>query len=222
VKAVHCVLACYNMIIPYLCPEMSDKQKEALAYAVKIPLVYTNVQIANWKALDKLGINSIYAPGGYFSSVSLDFPVSMGDYHFPSHPEEPCLLHLMRTPCKPGLPCKEQYKAGRWDLFTTKFDTFERNIRDELGRMLSAGGFDAGRDIQAITVNRWPHGYAYEYNPLFEPLDRPDSERPCVIGRQPFGRIHIANSDSDGHAYTNIAIDQGYRAVQEIVKSSKS
>jgi len=222
VKAVHCVLACYNMIIPYLCPEMSDKQKEALAYAVKIPLVYTNVQIANWKALDKLGINSVYAPGGYFSSVSLDFPVSMGDYHFPSHPEEPCLLHLTRTPCKPGLPCKEQYKAGRWDLFTTTFDTFERNIRDELGRMLSGGGFDAGRDIQAITVNRWPHGYAYEYNPLFEPLDRPDSERPCVIGRQPFGRIHIANSDSDGHAYTNIAIDQGYRAVQEIVKSSKS
>jgi len=222
VKAANCVLACYNMVIPYLCPEMSDKQKEALAYAVKIPLVYTNVQIANWKAFEKLGINSVYAPGGYFSSVSLDFPVSLGDYHFPSHPEESCLLHLMRTPCKPGLPCKEQYKAGRWDLFTTKFDAFERNIRDELGRMLGAGGFDSARDIEAITVNRWPHGYAYEYNPLFEPLGRPDSERPCVIGRQPFGRIHIANSDSDGHAYTNIAIDQGYRAVQEILKSDKA
>jgi spermidine dehydrogenase len=222
VKAAHCVLACYNVVVPYLCPEMSDKQKEALAYAVKIPLVYTNVQIANWRAFEKLGLSSVYAPGGYFSSVSLDFPVSMGEYRFPSHPEESCLLHLMRTPCQPGLPCKEQYKAGRWDLFTTKFDTFERNIRDELGRMLSAGGFDPARDIQAITVNRWPHGYAYEYNPLFEPLDRPDSERPCVIGRQPFGRIHIANSDSDGHAYTNIAIDQGYRAVQEIVKSGRT
>jgi spermidine dehydrogenase len=221
VRAAHCVLACYNMVIPYLCPEMSEKQKEALAYAVKIPLVYTNVQIANWKSLEKLGLNSIYAPGGYFSSVSLDFPISMGEYHFPSRPEESCLLHLMRTPCKPGLPCKEQYRAGRWDLFTTKFDTFERNIRDQLARMLGEGGFDPARDIMAITVNRWPHGYAYEYNPLFEPLDRPDSERPCVTGRQPFGRIHIANSDSDGHAYTNIAIDQGYRAVQEIVAGKK-
>jgi spermidine dehydrogenase len=221
VNAAHCVLACYNMMIPYLCPEMSDKQKEALAYAVKIPLVYTNVQIANWRSLQKLGLNSIYAPGGYFSSVSLDFPVSIGEYHFPSQPDESCLLHLMRTPCKPGLPCKEQYKAGRWDLFTTPFDTFERNIRDELGRMLAEGGFDSARDIQAITVNRWPHGYAYEYNPLFEPLDRPDSERPCVIGRQPFGRIHIANSDADGHAYTNIAIDQGYRAAQEIAAGGK-
>ena len=221
VKAAHCVLACYNMVVPYLCPEMSEKQKEALAYAVKIPLVYTNVQIANWKAFEKLSLNSIYAPGGYFSSVSLDFPVSIGDYHFPSRPEQSCLLHLMRTPCQPDLPCKQQYKAGRSNLFTTKFDTFERNIRDELGRMLGEGGFDPARDILAITVNRWPHGYAYEYNPLFEPLDRPDSERPCVIGRQPFGRIHIANSDSDGHAYTNIAIDQGYRAIQEIVTSQK-
>ena len=217
VKAMHCVLACYNMVIPYLCPEMSDTQKDALAYAVKIPLVYTNVQIANWKAFEKLKLSSIYAPGGYFSSVSLDFPVSIGDYHFPSSPHESCLLHLMRTPCKVGLPAKEQYRAGRWDLFTTKFDVFERNIRDELGRMLGGSGFDPARDIVAITVNRWPHGYAYEYNPLFEPLDRPDSERPCVIGRQPFGRIHIANSDADGHAYTNIAIDQGYRAVTEIM-----
>src|SRR5215469_10131602 len=221
VRAAHCVLACYNMVIPYLCPEMSEKQKEALAYAVKIPLVYTNVQIANWKSLEKLGLNSIYAPGGYFSSVSLDFPISMGEYHFPSRPEESCLLHLMRTPCKPGLAAKEQYRAGRYELMTAPFDVFERNIRDQLARMLGEGGFDPARDIMAITVNRWPHGYAYEYNPLFEPLDRPDSERPCVTGRQPFGRIHIANSDSDGHAYTNIAIDQGYRAVEEIVAGKK-
>jgi spermidine dehydrogenase len=216
-RAANCVLACYNMVIPYLCPEMPDKQKEALAYGVKMPLVYTNVQISNWKAFQKLGISGIYAPGSYFSNVTLDFPVSMGDYHFPSSPDESCLLHLLRTPCKPGANCKDQYRAGRWELLGTKFETFERHVRDQLGRTLSAGGFDPARDIQAITVNRWPHGYAYEYNVLFEPLDRPASERPCVIGRQPFGKIKIANSDADGHAYTNTAIDQGYRAVREIV-----
>jgi spermidine dehydrogenase len=221
VQAAHSVLACYNMVIPYLCPEMSEKQKDALHYCVKLPLVYTNVQIRNWESFQKLGVSSIYAPGGYFNGASLDFPVSMGEYHFPSSPQEPCLLHLLRTPCQPGLPAKDQYRAGRFSLLTTPFDVFERNIRDQLGRMLAGGGFDSGRDIQAITVNRWPHGYAYEYNPLFEPLDRPDSERPCVIGRQPFGRIHIANSDADGHAYTNIAIDQGYRAVGEITAGMK-
>jgi spermidine dehydrogenase len=127
----------------------------------------------------------------------------------------------VRTPCKPGLDCKDQFRAGRWELFTTPFEIFEQKIKDQLGRMLSGGGFDPARDIQAITVNRWPHGYAYEYNSLFEPLGRPPSERPCVIGRQPFGRITIANSDSDGHAYTNIAIDQGYRAIQETLANIK-
>jgi spermidine dehydrogenase len=222
VRAANCVLACYNMVIPYLCPEMSDKQKEALAYCIKIPLVYTNVQISDWKSFQKLGISGIYAPGAYFSNVNLDYPVSMGDYRFPGSPDESCLLHLLRTPCKPGLPCKDQYRAGRYELLSTTFETFERNVRDQLGRMLSAGGFNPARDIQAITVNRWPHGYAYEYNSLFEPLDRPAGERPCVIGRQPFGRIHIANSDADGHAYTNTAIDQGYRAVSEIVASQRA
>ena len=217
VRGANCILACYNTVIPYLCPEMSDKRKEALAYGVKMPLVYTNVQISNWKAFQKLGISAIYAPGAYFSNVTLDFPVSMGDYHFPSSPDESCLLHLLRTPCEPGLNCKDQYRAGRWELVSTTFETFERRVRDQLGRMLAAGGFDPARDIQAITVNRWPHGYSYEYNELFEPVDRPASERPCVIGRQPFGRIKIANSDADGHAYTNTAIDQGYRAVREIV-----
>jgi len=221
VRAANCILACYNMIIPYLCPEMPEKQKAGLAYCVKIPLVYTNVQISNWKAFQKLGVNGIYAPGAYFSNVTLDFPVSMGEYRFPSSPDESCILHLLRTPCKPGLRCKEQYRAGRYELFSTPFETFERNVRDQLGRMLSGGGFDPARDIQAITVNRWPHGYAYEYNSLFEPIDRPSSERPCVIGRQPFGRIHVANSDADGHAYTNIAIDQGYRAVAEIADARK-
>jgi spermidine dehydrogenase len=216
VRAAQCVLACYNMVIPYLCPEMSETQKEALAYAVKIPLVYTNVQIRNWKPFQKLGLNNVYCPGGYFSSFSLDFPVSIGEYKFPSSPEESCLLHLVRTPCHPGLACKDQYRAGRSDLLTTTFETFERNIRDQLARILASTEFDPARDIQAITVNRWPHGYAYEYNPLFEPLDRPDGERPCVIGRKPFGHIKIANSDADGHAYTNIAIDQAYRAIAEI------
>ena len=216
-RAANCVLACYNMVIPYLCPEMPDKQKEGLSYCVKLPFVYTNVQISNWKAFKKLGVSSIYAPGSYFSHITLDFPVSIGDYHYPSSPEESCLLHLLRTPCRPGLNCKDQYRAGRGELLATEFATFERHVRDQLGRSLSAGGFNPARDIQAITVNRWPHGYAYEYNRLFEPLDRPASERPCVIGRQPFGRIKIANSDADGHAYTNTAIDQGYRAVREIV-----
>ena len=100
---------------------------------------------------------------------------------------------MVRTPCKPGLPEHDQNRAGRVELLTTSFETFERNIRDQLGRTLKEGGFDPARDITAITVNRWPHGYAPEYNPLFDP-DVPEDQRPHVIGRAQFGRITIANS----------------------------
>ncbi|NIM52527.1 MAG: NAD(P)/FAD-dependent oxidoreductase, partial [Gemmatimonadales bacterium] len=78
---------------------------------------------------------------------------------------EPMVLQLNRVPLSPGLPAPEQFKAGRWDLLRTTFETFERKIRDQLGRMLAGGGFDPARDIEAITVNRWPHGYAYGYDP---------------------------------------------------------
>jgi spermidine dehydrogenase len=221
VRAAACVLACWNMVIPFMCPELSDKQKDALAYGVKVPLVYTNVQISNWQSFKKLGVSSARCPGSYFESVTLDFPVSMGEYRFPCNPAEPCLLHLERVPCKPGLPARDQQRAGRQELLTTTFAIFERHIREQLGAMLSPGGFDPARDIQAITVNRWPHGYAYEYNSLYDP-DWPEDQQPCVIGRQPFGRISIANSDAEAFAYTNAAIDQAFRAVTEVSRFKRS
>lgn len=219
VRGAGCVLACWNMVIPYICPEMPQKQREALAYGVKVPLVYTNVQIRNWQSFKRLGISNASCPGCYFDSVTLDFPVSMGDYHFPSNPEEPCLLHLEHVPCQAGLSARDQQIAGRQQLLTTSFATFERNIRNQLGRVLGTGGFDPAKDIQAITVNRWPHGYAYEYNSLFDP-DWPPDQQPCVIGRQPFGRISIANSDAEARAYTDAAINQADRAVDEIIRLS--
>ncbi|MCZ6696079.1 MAG: FAD-dependent oxidoreductase [Acidobacteria bacterium] len=216
VKAKACVLACYNSIIPHLCPEMPAAQRQAILYAVKMPLVYTNVLIRDWSSFEKLGVQWIRCPGSYHTSISLDFPVSLGDYSHPRRPDEPMILHLVRVPLAPGRPPRDQWRAGRRDLLRTSFETFERNIRDQLGRALADGGFDPARDIQGITVNRWPHGYAYEHNPLFDP-DWSEEERPWVIGRKPFGRIAIANSDAAAAAYTDAAIDQAHRAVRELL-----
>jgi len=217
VRGKNCVLACYNGMIPYLCPELPDKQKEALAYLVKAPLVYTHVAIRNWTGFQKLGVHQIEAPGSFHTYVALDFPVSLGEYQFPSKPDEPMVLFMLRTPCKPGLPQREQHRAGRAELLRTPFATFERNIRDQLARMLGPTGFDSARDIEGITVNRWAHGYAYGYNSLFDP-DWSEGEQPWVKGRKPFGRIAIANSDAGASAYTDCAIDQAYRAVSELMK----
>jgi spermidine dehydrogenase len=129
-------------------------------------------------------------------------------------PDEPFLVRMTRAPCAPGLDPRSQFQAGRRELMATSFETFERAIRDQLARILAPGGFDPAADIVGITVNRWPHGYAYEYNPLFDPdWDEPD--QPHVVGRAPFGRIVIANSDSGAGAYTDVAIDQAWRAVNE-------
>jgi spermidine dehydrogenase len=214
VRGKACVLACYNTMIPYLCPELPEKQKEALHYGVKEPFVYTHVAIRNWTAFQKLGIRQIVSPGCYHSFTMLDFPVSIGRYQFPSKPEEPMVLFMLRTPCQPGLPRRDQYRVGRSELLETSFATFERNIREQLEKMLGTAGFESARDIQGITVNRWAHGYAYEYDSLSDP-DWSEDSRPCVIGRTRFGRIAIANSDAGASAFANVAIDQAYRAVNE-------
>ena len=178
------VLACWNGMIPHLCPELPAAQKEALKYGVKVPLVYTSVALKNWTAFKKLGINGANSPGMYHYGVRLETPTVIGGYNpTPKSPDDPILVRMTRTPCKPGLPSRDQHRAGHVDLLSTPFSTFERNIRDQLARILSGGGFDPARDIDAITVNRWPHGYAYEYNPLWDP-DWKEGQSPCEIGRK--------------------------------------
>lgn len=209
------ILACWNMMIPYVCPELPEKQKDALHYGVKVPVVYTSVAIRDWKSFEKLGAHNIACPGMYHYEMNLDLCVDIGGYESPKTPDEPILVRMERTPCLPGLPERDQHRAGRGDLLSTPFETFERSIRDQFARVLGAGGFDPARDITAITVNRWPHGYAYEYNYLFDP-EWPAGESPCEIGRKRFGRIAIANADAGAASYTDGAMDQAWRAVEEL------
>lgn len=215
VQAKACVLASWLTVAPYLCPDLPEKQKEAMHYLVKVPLVYTRVGLRNWTSFQKLGISGASSPGMYHTGVNLNFGPEMGGYVPAKNPEEPVILALTKTPCKPGLPARDQHRAGRGELLSTSFETFERNIRDQLVRILGGGGFDPARDIDAIIVNRWPHGYGYEYNPLFDPEWAP-GQAPHEIARQRFGRVTFANSDSGATAYTDVAINQAYRAVSEL------
>ena len=223
VEAGKVVMACYNSIIPHLCPEMPESQKTALSNCVRGPLVFTNVLIRDWSSFAKLGVSTINCPGSYHHSVSLDYPVSMGEYQFSNSPDEPIVLIMRRVPGEPGnRSAYEQFNAGKRDLLATTFETFERNIRGQLSRILSPGGFDAARDIAAITVNRWPHGYAYGYDPesdqiAFFPSSWPEEKRHWVTGRRPFGNISIASTDSASNAMTESAIEEAYRAVNDLM-----
>ncbi len=223
-RSGHVVLACYNAMIPFLCPEMPEKQKAGLSHAVKHPLVYTNVLVSNWRPWNKLGVHYLHSLSGYYTEAKLDFPVDLGSYKSSATPDEPIVLHLEKRYWDPGPRSWEnptvrsaaaRAKMGRAQLLSTSFEAMEREIRESLGRMLSAGGFDPAKDIVGITVNRWPHGYATRRDALTDP-DWPPGQEPWVIGRQPFGRMTIANSDAGAGATTQIAISQAFRAVKEL------
>ena len=216
VRASHCVMACYNAAIPYLCPELGETQKAGLAYNVKSPLCYVKVLVPNWRAFAELGMDFAYYTKDFYKQVELDYPVSLGKYRGSMTPEDPMILHMCHVPFFSDIKGPEQWREGRRQLLSTPFSVFEHHVRDQLDQALSGAGFDSDRDIHAITVNRWPHGYAYSPDLTWEPEWKSEAEKPWVIGRQPFGRIGIANSDAGAKADTNAAITQAYRAITEL------
>lgn len=221
VRGAAVIMAGWNGMIPYMMPELPQPQKEALAYGVKGPMVYTSVAITNWRAFVKLGAANFHCPTMFHQEVGLTEAVSLGALQHPQTPDQPVVLHMVKYMNKPGLPRRDQHRVGRAELLEISFEQFERETRRQLQRMLGGAGFDAARDIAAITVNRWPHGYAYTYNSLYDPVEWVYSEcqdRPCVIGRQPFGLVSIANSDAAASPHTDAAIMEAHRAVQEVVE----
>jgi len=216
VRARYCILACYNKLIPFLIPEIPEAQKDALMYPQKVPMMYTNVLLRRWSAFQKLGVARISGPGMYYTNTFLDPGTTVGGYQGVTTPDEPIVVHMIRNANHPGLPRKEQNRLGAQELLNMTFGDFEFKIRDQLTRMLGQGGFNPSEDILAITVNRWPYGYAYTYDMLSDPEMDPE-KRPNVVGRARFGRVAIANSDAGAAAYTNEAIQQGNRAVGELL-----
>ncbi len=222
VTASKVIWAGYHSMVPYVCPDVPEEQNAALHSSARAPLVVTKALIRNWRSLADLGIRTAYCPGSFFQTVRFTHPVSMGDYRFSLSPDEPVVLHLSYVPLAPGLPAPEQFRAGRQTLLETSFETFERNLRDQLGRMLGPGGFDPARDIAGITVNRWPHGYAYSYDAETNDVAWWDiywqhERRPWVDARQRVGNIAFAAHDAASNAMTESAIEEAYRAVHELM-----
>jgi len=224
VTADKVIWAGYHAMLPHICPDVPEEQAAAQGSCVRAPLVYTNVLIRNWRSFVNLGLGRARCPGSFFSSVAFTHIVSMGDYRFSTSPDEPVVLHLQHVPLAPGLPAHEQFREGRRALLETSFETFERNVRDQLGRILGPGGFDPARDIAAITVNRWPHGYAYSVDAesgdvAWDPEYWRHERHPWVDARQRVGNITFAGTDAASNAMTETAIEEAHRAVHGLVSA---
>jgi spermidine dehydrogenase len=217
VTGSHCILACYNGIIPHLCPELPDAQKEALRYGVKVPFVYANVVLRNGRAFSKLGATRVTCPEDPFIMMASAPPTTTGGYEPPRGPDDPMVVLMMAspTPAPQGEEtARDLFRLGRHQIYSTAFAAYEQQIRDQLQALLGQHGFDHEADIRAITVNRIPHGYAYSYMALDDP-EWAEGQAPHEIGRAQFGRISIANSDSEARAYLDAAVDAAWRAVEE-------
>jgi len=206
VKAKGVVMACYNMMIPHIVSDLPTKQDAALRRLSKIPLQFTTVGLKNWRALKEMGIGMAMSPGNMHQAVGMDFPISIGGYEYTKTPDDPCILHMRCCLLGEtvGAPRIEQLREARYRMLGLQFRDYEVEIREHLGGMLPKDVFNFDRDVESISVNRWAHGYSYG--------------NPGAIGRQPFGRITIANSDSVNSSLLNRAIEQAWRAIKELGK----
>jgi len=217
VKARRCILACYNGVIPHICPQLPEEQKKNLAYGVKSPLIIAHVLIRNARPFQEAGGEVYMCPDSYFALVATAFGMNLGSYKTPTGPDDPLVVYMITSPRVDNdgtKTARDLYRLGRHQLLATSFEDYEKTIRDQLTGLFGATGFDADRDIEAITVNRWSHGYAYGYRDLYDP-EWPEGEAPHELGRRPLGRISLAGSDTEADAHLNAAVDAGWRAVQE-------
>jgi spermidine dehydrogenase len=208
VSANNVIMACYNVMIPHIVTDLPEVQAEALSQQMKSPLIYTTIGLRNWRAFKEQGLGLAMCPGNMHQTLFVDFPVSLGGYQYTQSPDDPCVIQMISCPYSEelGKPRSEQYKEARYRMLGRQFSDYEAEIREHLSGMLSSQYFDFDREVASVTVNRWAHGYT-----VAGPGDS------VKIGRQPFGRIAIANSDSAPNADAIAALEMGYRAVHELV-----
>lgn len=218
-RAKNVILGCWNMVIPFICTSLPDEQKEALAQNVKIPYVFANVMVKNWQAIKKSGVGAAYCPTSYYHLLQCEYPVNMGGYEATENADEPMPLTLIRVPVpqERGMTPRDQFREGRGEIFMAEFEEFETAVYEQLDGMYGAYGFDAKRDIESLSVNRWSHGYSYTYFNLFD-KGATMEDGPHITARQRFGRIAIANSDAGANSWLDVGVVQGLRAVNELLE----
>ena len=139
-------LACWNMMIPYLCPELPEAAEGgASLLGQNAPGLYQRGAYATGARSTGLGIAGVKSPG-WLSQL------------FSRLTRRWILVGILRSARPIGrFWCTwyvrhatrafehDQNRAGRAELLATPFETFEREIRDQLGRTLAARWLRSGQ-----------------------------------------------------------------------------
>ena len=218
VRASSVIMAGMYAMVPYIVRDYPDDQAAAARMMSRVPLVYTSVLLRTRRAFRELDCwgGHVVGRGTDWTDFYLDYPVSIGRYEYPIDLDEPGIVLVHGAPTVPGLPPRDGAIAGRTVMAETPFADYEASLRGLLQQVLGPGGFDDERDIQAITVNRWAHGYTWEYSLPWDKDFYPHGPLPGRVASRRLGRIAFANTDRLGAAYADRAIDAAHEAVVDL------
>jgi spermidine dehydrogenase len=216
VKARSVVMAGGSWTTKNIVRDLPAEQREAYGQFYRSPAMMANVAVRNWKFLAKLGITGCRWFEGVGSYMQVRKIALCGADSPTISPEQPIVLTLKVIYPFPGLPTDQQGHRGRYQLISTSFREYERQIRRQFDDMFSRAGFDSKHDIAGIVLNRWGHAYLSPQPGWYYGKDGKPGPRE-VLRAEPFGRIAFANTDLSGNMDHRSSILEADRAVGQLL-----
>ncbi len=216
VRARSVVLANGNWTINSIVRDLPTAYRHAYAQFFRAPCIIANVAVRNWRFLARMGISQCQWFEGIGNYLAVRRVATIGGGASTLSPDSPTVLTLKILFANPGRSLPEQVNTGRYQMMTTPFSAYEKQLRNQFATMFGKQGFDGRRDIAGIILNRWGHAYLAPQPGFF--FGRDAKPAPAeLMRRHPFGRIAFANSDLSGIMDHRASITEAHRAVQQVI-----
>jgi spermidine dehydrogenase len=216
VRAKSVVMAGGCWTTKHIVRDLPQAQREAYGQFYRSPCVMANVAVRNWRFLYKMGMSGCRWFTGFGNYMDVCRQALVGNVPPTIGPDAPIVFSVKALFSYPGLPTEEQGQRGRGEMLSTPFKEYERQIREQFQEMFAARGFDAGRDIAGIILNRWGHAYLSPQPGFFFGENGKRAPRE-VLREAPFGRIAFANTDLAGAMDHRFSILEAKRAVGQLL-----
>ena len=215
VQARTVILANGNWTINSIVRDLPTAYRHAYAQFFRAPCIMANVAVRNWRFLAKMGISQCQWFGGIGNYLAVRRVATFAGAAPALTPDTPTVLTLKILFANPGLSLPEQVNSGRYQMMTTPFSVYEKQLREQFAAMFGKQGFDGKRDVAGIILNRWGHAYLVPQPGFFFGKDGKPAPAE-LMRRHPFGRIAFANSDLAGIMDHRASISEAHRAVQQV------
>ncbi|MEC7859793.1 MAG: NAD(P)-binding protein [Pseudomonadota bacterium] len=217
VNAKAVVMASGGWINKHIISDLPESHLNAYNKFNHAPMLVANVALTNWRFLQRLGITACQWTGGFGFHTNIRKPMHIGEYKPDLDPNKPITLtfYVSFEKANQGFNAQQQSRLGQYEMLGKSYIQYEREIREQMVRMFSSGGFDPITDIAGIILNRWGHAYVTPTPGFFYSKDG-GSGYADIIKSTPFGKISFGHSELRGYQHWGPAAAEGSRAVDQI------